>query len=167
MEPGAATTKGRVATTKGELAGSTVEENRGTADLKGITTEGFAALSLSPPAHAGAARTSTPLRLLTLAALTGVLLGLCVLLALPFLPAITWGVALAILAWPLHRGISRRVARPGLAALVSTSTVVGLLLVPGLFVTYQLAREAGAAAAQVQGVVAGGDLRATLASVTP
>src|SRR5690349_16591490 len=38
-----------------------------------------------------------------LLAMTAALVGLCVLVAVPFLPAITWGVALAIMAFPLHR----------------------------------------------------------------
>src|SRR6266850_6577580 len=69
--PGATTAKGRVAATKGLLAGRIVELNRGATDLKGITTEGVAVVNLSPPAHAGAARASTariattPLRIIT------------------------------------------------------------------------------------------------------
>jgi hypothetical protein len=56
------------------------------------------------------------MRLFALVILTLVLIGLCVALAVPFLPAITWAVALAILAWPIHRWIAHRVARRGLAA---------------------------------------------------
>ena len=51
-----------------------------------------------------------------LASLTAMSIALCVALALPVLPAITWAVALAILGWPMHRRIARRVVRPGLAA---------------------------------------------------
>jgi predicted PurR-regulated permease PerM len=49
------------------------------------------------------------------------------------------------MAWPLHRWISRRIDRPWLAALTSTMAVVVLILVPGLFVSYQLTIEAAAA----------------------
>lgn len=86
---------------------------------------------------------------IALAGLTAALVALCVLLAIPFLPAITWGVALAIIAWPLHRGVSRRIGQPGVAAAVSTAIVVVAIVVPGLFVAYQLGREAGTAAEQV------------------
>ena len=58
-----------------------------------------------------------------LASLTAMSIALCVALALPVLPAITWAVALAILAWPMHRRIARRVARPGLAAAISTAII--------------------------------------------
>src|SRR6267142_4789543 len=51
--------KGRVVTTNGELAGSTVVVERGTNFPRGITTDGVAAVSRSPPAHAGAARASS------------------------------------------------------------------------------------------------------------
>lgn len=81
-------------------------------------------------------------------ALAGLILltvGLCVLLSVPFLPALTWSVALAIMAWPLHAWISRRIPQPNLAAGLSSAIVVLLVLIPVLFVTYQLAREAGAA----------------------
>jgi hypothetical protein len=64
-----------------------------------------------------------------LASLTAMSIALCVALALPVLPAITWAVALAILAWPMHRRIARRVARPGLAAAISTAIIVAAILV--------------------------------------
>src|SRR5918997_3659068 len=111
---------------------------------------------LAPPEPAG---TGERLRLLALVDLTVVLIGLCAGLAVPFLPAITWGVALAILACPMHRRIGRHVARPGLAAAISTAVVVAVLLGSGLFVTYEVAREAVSAAERAQGGVAGGDLR--------
>lgn len=93
---------------------------------------------------------SQQLRLVALAVLTAALLGLCTLLAVPFLPAITWGVALAIMAWPIHRWVSRHVSRPTLAAALSSLAVILLILVPGFFVTYHLALEAGVAADHVQ-----------------
>src|SRR4051794_24262396 len=48
-------------------------------------------------------------RLMALAAITGALVFVCVLLALPFLPAIAWGAALAIIVWPMHRWIRTRI----------------------------------------------------------
>jgi predicted PurR-regulated permease PerM len=114
----------------------------------------------APTATAETAKPAEPgngYRLLSLAGLTVVLVVLCVVLSVPFLPAITWGVALAIIAWPLHRWISRHVERPGLAAALSTLAVVVLILVPGMFVAYQLAREAA-----VQGLPPTNELRARM-----
>lgn len=104
-------------------------------------------------------------RLLALAALTAGLIGLCVALAVPFLPALTWGVALAIMAWPLHVWVSRRLGRPGGAATISTAFVVAVLLIPGLFVSYQLAREAAATAERTQGSSGLGSLHEKVAEV--
>ncbi len=89
-------------------------------------------------------------RNLALAGITFALIGLCYLLAVPFLPAITWAVALAIIAWPLHRWISHHIRRPMLAALLSAAMVVMLVVVPTILVTVQLAREASDIAQQVQ-----------------
>src|SRR5437773_3025226 len=105
------------------------------------------------------------LRLFALVALTAGLIALCVLLAVPFLPAITWGVALAILAWPLHRWIGRSVEMPGLAAGLSTVAVVILILGPGLFVSYQLAQEAAAATESAQTDSAAGGWREKAAGI--
>jgi len=98
---------------------------------------------------------------LTLLGLTGLLVGLCVVLFVPFLPALTWSIALAVIAWPLHRWISSRMERPRLAAFLSTAAVVLLLLVPSAWMLMQVARETTAAAAQVQ-ADGGAALRAEL-----
>src|SRR5687768_10335473 len=81
-------------------------------------------------------------RFFVLAAVTTFLIGMCVLLAVPFLPAITWGVALAIIAWPMHWWISWQIKRPVLASAISCAAVVLVILVPGIFVSYRLAKEA-------------------------
>lgn len=91
-------------------------------------------------------------RLFALAGLTAGLIGLCAGLTFPFLPAITWGVALAILAWPMHRRIARHVASPGLAAGISAAVVVAVLLGSGTFIIYEVAHEAVSAAERARGV---------------
>lgn len=111
-----------------------------------------------PPAGAEPWATARGLRLVALAALTAGLIAVCALLAYPLLPAITWGVALAILAGPIHRAIRRRVDHPTLAAALSTAVVVAIILVPGGFVAYQVSREAAAAAERMAGDPAGSSL---------
>jgi predicted PurR-regulated permease PerM len=99
------------------------------------------------------------LRRFALASLTAISIALCAALALPVLPAITWAVALAILAWPMHRRIARRVARPGPAAAISTAILVTAILGTLLSVTYPLARETAAAVERVGEVAAPIDVR--------
>jgi predicted PurR-regulated permease PerM len=82
-----------------------------------------------------------PLRLVTLAVLTAILIALSLLIAFPFLHAITWGMALAIMAWPMHRLVKARINSPSGAALASTFVVLLLIVVPGTFVVYQIGRE--------------------------
>jgi predicted PurR-regulated permease PerM len=98
-------------------------------------------------------------RVLALAALTVFLIGLCVLVAVPFLPAITWGVALAVLALPLHRRAVARTGRPTLAAALTTLVVVVGIVGPVAFVVYQHGSEAVSAADPAQVETAGGAWR--------
>lgn len=98
-------------------------------------------------------------RSFALAALTGALVVLCGLLSYPFLPAITWGVALAVVAWPLQAGIVRLIPREGLAAAVTTLFVVLAIMVPGTFVAYCLARESSTAAERVREQATEGTVR--------
>jgi predicted PurR-regulated permease PerM len=102
------------------------------------------------------------LRLLVLGAVTVILIVLCLLLAYPFLPALTWGIALAIVAWPLHGWVTRRIPNANAAATISIVIVVLVLLIPGLFVAYELVKEATSAASRVENQQVEGTLRTAL-----
>jgi predicted PurR-regulated permease PerM len=99
----------------------------------------------------GPLATGERMRPYALAALTVALIALCLLLTYPFLPAVTWGIALAVIAWPLHAWVLRRLTENRTAAAGLTTVVVVLVLVvPGAFVTQQLAREAASTADQMR-----------------
>lgn len=102
------------------------------------------------PASTSAEDREANFRPLALATLTLTLIVVCVGLAYPVLPAITWGLALAILAYPMHRAIFRWLPWPGVAAGASTAVVVGVLLGTMAFVTYQLSKEARSAVQDAQ-----------------
>lgn len=113
----------------------------------------------------GPLATGERLRPFALAALTLALVALCALLTYPFLPAVTWGVALAVIAWPLHAWVLRRVvANRTAAALLSALVVVAAIVVPCVFVAQQVAREAASAADQMREESARSVVRDKLAS---
>ncbi|WP_439627880.1 AI-2E family transporter [Gemmata sp.] len=121
-----------------------------------------AARTPAPPIvqREGPLATGDRFRPVALAALTVILVGLCVWLTTPFLPAVTWGLALAILAWPLHSWVLRKVtASPNAAAAVSSLVVVLVIAVPGVFVSYQLMREAESAADRMKEQQVAGTVR--------
>jgi predicted PurR-regulated permease PerM len=89
-------------------------------------------------------------RVAALAALTAVGVYLCYLLVFPFLPGVTWAVALAVVGLPAHRLIARGVPNPNLAAGISTTLVVLLIAVPIVLVIGQLTVEVTKAAAVVE-----------------
>ena len=72
--------------------------------------------------------------------LAGIVIGLLLLATAltlrPFVPAILWGIVLAITAAPLHRHVVRRLPRrPGFAAVVTSGLLVLVILVPALVMT--------------------------------
>ena len=80
----------------------------------------------------------------------GVLVGLsvlvaylCWLLLLPFLPAIVWGVALAVVAHPLHKRIQSTLPNRNIAAGMAVLIITVVLVLPVVLVTQQVAAEAG------------------------
>ncbi|MBP3960656.1 AI-2E family transporter [Gemmata sp. G18] len=120
-----------------------------------------------PIAHEeGPLATGERFRPFALAAITVALVALCVVLALPLLPAITWGIALAVLAWPLHTWVRKRLFahRTG-AALLTSVVVTAAIVLPSVFVANQVAREAASAADQVREDQAKGTLSARVAAV--
>ena len=60
----------------------------------------------------------------------------------PFSPAIVWGIALAIVAQPLHRRLRSRLRRDNIAAGISVLLVAAILVVPAVIVTQQVIMQA-------------------------
>jgi predicted PurR-regulated permease PerM len=102
------------------------------------------------------------LRPVALGLLIILLLALCGFLAIPFLPALTWAVAFAVIAWPLHAALMRKVHRKSLAAAATTFVVVVAIVVPGCFVAFQIAQEAGTASESLAETSADAKVRETL-----
>ena len=84
------------------------------------------------------------------------------LIAWPFLGALTWAVALAILFSPLHHRIEARLGRPNLAAVLSVAIVAIVVVVPAAFVVERLISEAASGAVSIQARIADGELQRLL-----
>ncbi|MBX3734537.1 MAG: AI-2E family transporter [Verrucomicrobiae bacterium] len=67
---------------------------------------------------------------------------LCYRLAAPFVSAITWALALAVLFTPVQRWLERRVLRPGVAAMVAVLAIALVVAVPATFVAQRLLAQA-------------------------
>lgn len=94
---------------------------------------------------------------LAVASVVGILI--CVLIAWPFLGAITWALTLAILFAPLHVRIETLVRHANIAALLSTAIVVVVVVVPAVFVADRLITEAASAIVSLQARVESGELQ--------
>ena len=66
------------------------------------------------------------------------------MLASPFLPALTWALALAVLTHPFYSWMERALGRPNLAAALSVLAITLMLLTPIVFVVRQVIAEATA-----------------------
>lgn len=86
----------------------------------------------------------------------------CYLLLLPFLPALAWALALAIIAHPMHRWIRDRTGLPNVAAGLSVVIVAVLVIGPAAFVTQNLVHEVASATTRIQKVVSNGGWQAVL-----
>ncbi len=89
-------------------------------------------------------------QLIALGAITAFSIYLCYRLAMPFLPALAWAVALAILGLPLHRRLDKVIPSRNWSAGVSTVVVLVVIGVPTALVTAQLVTETQYAVAKVQ-----------------
>ena len=95
------------------------------------------------------------MRLLGIVAATAIGLYVCYLLALPFLPALTWALVLAIILYPAHRRVEERLRNQNLAALISVSVAAVAVGLPLIFVAQQLVREAVNGATYMEEVIRG------------
>ncbi len=107
--------------------------------------------------------TRTHVQTLVLMAATACGLYLCYRLAEPFLPALAWALALAVLFAPLQRGLESRLGKPTLAALAAV-TVIGLMVViPAVFVGQRLAVQAAKGSEVIKARAESGEWRQALA----
>ena len=82
---------------------------------------------------------------------------ICYLLAAPFLPAIVWALALAVLIAPLHRWFESKIKYPSLAASLSVLLAALFVVVPGIFVIERMIGEAAQGAETIKRMVETGE----------
>ncbi len=99
---------------------------------------------------------------LVLIVVTAIVIYLCYCVVAPFLPALAWALALAVVAHPVHRGLVRWIHWRTPAAVLSVALVGLIIVVPVSFVTHQLIREGRHAIAVVQHELESGAWRAGL-----
>ncbi|NRP72635.1 hypothetical protein ILFOPFJJ_03533 [Ensifer psoraleae] len=88
----------------------------------------------------------------------------CYLLAVSFLPALTWALVLAIMFHPLHRRVLKDLRYPGLAAATTVVVAAFIVVVPITFVAERLVNEAARGAQIVADALRSGNWREALAS---
>lgn len=99
------------------------------------------------------------LQTLVLMGATALGIYLCYRLALPFLAAFTWALALAVLFTPFQQWLESKLRRPGLAAAVSVLVACLMVAVPATFVVQRLIQEAAKGAETIQVKVEAGEWR--------
>jgi predicted PurR-regulated permease PerM len=84
---------------------------------------------------------------------------ICYRLAAPFLPALTWALALAVLFAPLYRRLVSKVKYPNLAATICVLVAALIVVVPAMFVAERIIDEATRGAETIKPMVASGEWR--------
>jgi predicted PurR-regulated permease PerM len=88
---------------------------------------------------------------------------ICVLFVLPFGPGLVWAVAFAMVAFPVHERILRRLRKyPSAAAAISVTAVALVLVTPVAWVGWQIASEISAGIALVEEQLSSGGWRQQL-----
>jgi predicted PurR-regulated permease PerM len=75
-------------------------------------------------------------------AVTALGIYLCGLLAAPFLPALAWALALAVLFAPFQKWLESKLAHSGLAAMIAVTVIALIVVVPAVFVAQKLVVQA-------------------------
>jgi predicted PurR-regulated permease PerM len=66
----------------------------------------------------------------------------CLYFTSPFIPALTWALALAVITWPVYRRIARRLRKPDLAAGLSVVLIAIVLIAPVVLIGAQIVNQA-------------------------
>jgi predicted PurR-regulated permease PerM len=94
-----------------------------------------------------------------LLAMTAAGVALCGLIIGPFVPGVVWALALMVAAGPLHRWILCRWPLPNLAAGVAVVLVALVLLIPAVFLGWQVGRQLSERIDQVEQQLESGSWR--------
>lgn len=100
-------------------------------------------------------------RSLALLLVTGIGLFVCFRLAVPFLPALTWALVLAVLFAPFQGWLEVRIRHPSLAALTAVLVIVLIVVVPATFVLQRLVVQSAQGAQLIEARVKSGEWRHT------
>ena len=99
------------------------------------------------------------LRTLVLIMATAAGLGLCILIAQPFLPALAWALALSVLFTPFQRWLESKLTYSGLSASIAVVVIVFIVVVPVIFVGQNLVVQAAQGAQLIEDKVTSGEWR--------
>jgi predicted PurR-regulated permease PerM len=102
------------------------------------------------------------LHVLELMAATALGIYLCYRMALPFVPALTWAMALAVLFRPVYRRLESALKRPNVAASVSVLVIALIAVVSTTFVGQRLVSEAVTGADTIRAKVESGEWQRVL-----
>ena len=117
------------------------------------------AKTLAAPPLANDWGSRSHVRALVLLAATAGGIYLCYLLSAPFLPALAWALALAVLFTPLQRRLETKIKSRNLAATISILVVALIVVVPATFVAEQLIGEAAKGVDVIRTKVESGEWR--------
>ena len=101
-------------------------------------------------------------RTLVLMAVTVAGIYFCYLLTAPFLPALAWALALAVLFAPLHRWLESKVKYPNMAATICVLVAALIAVVSATFVAERMMGEAARGAGTIKTMVESGEWRRAL-----
>ena len=102
------------------------------------------------------------IHVLELMAATALGIYLCYRMALPFVPALTWALALAVLFMPVHRWLESAVKHSSLAASISVLVIGLIVVVPATFLGQRLVSEAVTGADTIRAQVESGEWQRVL-----
>lgn len=102
------------------------------------------------------------IHVLELMAATALGIYLCYRMALPFMPPLTWALALAVLFRPVHQWLASRVKHRTLAASLSVLLIGLIVFVPATFMGQRLVSEAMTGADTIRSRVESGDWQRAL-----
>ena len=94
-----------------------------------------------------------------LAAITVGIFYLCYLITLPFVPALAWALAIAVVAHPLHEWLRRRLKSNSLGAAIAVVVVTVTILTPAVFVVHRVSKDGIATAEKLRGMLEDGRWR--------